>query len=145
MLEVFFDTGEGGLENIGESFSFVGGEFTEDKLRVAESSADVGIIRADTEAGEIASAEGGSDGFEAVIAATGAFGAVADLAEIKVKIVADDEEVGEAKFVKMDEFLDGATGIVIEILGFDEDAVAIFSPEGAEFGLLPVEVVDFGI
>lgn len=30
-------------------------------------------------------------------------------------------------------------------MGLDKDAVAVFEPEGAEFGLLPGEMLDFGI
>lgn len=117
--EILFDASEDSLEDIGELFPLGGSEFAEDELCIAEGLADAMIICADTEAWEIASAEGGSDGFEAVVTAAGAFGAVADLAEVEVKIVADDEKVGGAEFVKMDEFLDGAAGIVIKILGFN--------------------------
>ncbi len=45
----------------------------------------------------------------------------------------------------MDEFLNGAAGFVVKILGFDQDTVVIFCPDGAEFGFLPVEIVNFGI
>lgn len=107
--------------------------------------ADGGVVSADAEAGEVARAEGRSDGFETIIAAAGAFGAVADLAEFEIEIVADDENVVGGEFVKMDEFLDGAAGKIVEILGFEEDAVTVFGPESAKFGFLPVEVVDFGI
>lgn len=45
----------------------------------------------------------------------------------------------------MQEGLDGFAGIIVVGLGFEEDIVTRFEPEGVEFWLLPVEVMDFGI
>jgi len=86
------------------------------------------------------------DGLEAVVAAATAFGAVAETVERKIEVVADDEDVFEGDFVEIGEFGDGATRVVVKSLGFDEDFVAGFQPEGVELGLLPgFEVVNFGI
>lgn len=41
--------------------------------------------------------------------------------------------------------MDSFTGIIVESLGFDENSVAGFVPEGVIFGLLPFEVLGFGI
>lgn len=66
------------------------------------------------------------DGLEAVVAAAAAFGSVAETVERKIEVVADDEDVFEGDFVKIDEFGDGATRVVVKSLGFDEDFVAGF-------------------
>lgn len=94
-LENFFDALEGGLEEIWELLSFFGGKFAKNEFGVADFLANCGIISADAEARKIASVEGCGDGFEAIITTAGAFGAVANLAEIEIKIIADDENIGE--------------------------------------------------
>lgn len=127
-------------------FPFGRGEFTEDKLCITEGLADVGVIRPNAEAGEIARAEGGGNGLKTIVAAAGPFGAVADLTEFEVKIITDDENIVGSEFVKMDEFLDGAPGFVVEILGLDEKIIAGFGPESAKFGFfLPAEIMNFGV
>lgn len=93
-LENFLDALEGGLEKIWELFPFFGGKFAKNKFGVADFLANCGIISADAEARKIASAESCGDGFETIIAAAGAFGAVANLAEIEIEIIADDENIG---------------------------------------------------
>ena len=45
----------------------------------------------------------------------------------------------------MHEGLDGLAGVVVVILGLDKDAIAVFEPDGAHFGVLPSEVFDFGV
>lgn len=126
-------------------FSLGRSEFTEDKLCITEGLTDVGIIRANAEAGEIARTESSGNGLKAIVAAAGAFGAVADLTEFEVKIITDDEEIAGSEFVKMDEFLDGAPGFVVEILGLDEKIIAGFGPESAKFGFLPAGFMNFGV
>lgn len=126
-------------------FSLGRSEFTEDKLCITEGLTDVGIIRANAEAGEIARTESSGNGLKAIVAAAGAFGAVADLTEFEVKIITDDEDIAGSELVKMDEFLDGAPGFVVEILGLDEKIIAGFSPESAKFGFLPAEIMNFGV
>lgn len=103
------------------------------------------VVSAEAEAGEVFSAEVGDDGFEAIIAASGAFLAEAELAEGEIEVVADHEDVGGSDFVKTSESLDGLARIIVEILGFDEGGVGGFEPEGAEFGLLPGKIMSFGI
>lgn len=79
LIEVEFR--EGGLKNIGEGGLFGGSKMTEDEINIAELLADGGIIRAETETGEILGAEVGGDGFQAIIAAAGAFDAETSFAE----------------------------------------------------------------
>lgn len=69
--------------------------------------------------------------------------AVADFSEGEVEIVADDEEIARGEFVEVEEGADGLTGLVVEGLGFDEEAVAVFEPEGIEFWFLPIKMMDF--
>lgn len=45
----------------------------------------------------------------------------------------------------MGESLDGDAGVVVKILRFDEKGVARADPEGAEFGFLPLEMMNFSI
>lgn len=104
------------------------------------------VPRAEAEAREIGRMEIFGDGLEAVVTTAAAFGAVAETVEWEIEIVADDEDVLEGDFVEIGEFGDGAAGVVVKSLGFDEDFVAGFQPEGVELGLLPgFEAVDFGI
>lgn len=85
------------------------------------------------------------DGFEAIITSAGASEAIASGAEVELEVIAKDENIGRWDFVKMGESLDGLAGIIIKSLRFEEDLVAVFEPESVHFGLLPVEMVDFGI
>ncbi len=132
-------------EESGESGFFVGGEAAEDEVGVADFLAEVVVSCAEAKAGKIGSMEVFGDGFETVVAAAAAFGAVAQGAKGQVEIITDDEDVFEGDFVEIGKLDDGAAGIVIEGLGFDEDLVAVFEPEGVVFGFLPGEIVDFGI
>lgn len=65
------------MEDGGESGLFVGGEMAEHEINVAEFGADFGIVSAEAEARKIGGAKVVSDGFEAVVATTTAFGAEA--------------------------------------------------------------------
>lgn len=85
------------------------------------------------------------DGFEAVIGASGTVLAVADGAEGELEVVANDEDILGCEFVKPGKSGDGEAGIVVESLRFDENGVTILAPESVKFGLLPVELVEFGI
>lgn len=139
MVDFLADGGEEG----GESGLFFGGEAAEDEFDVAEGVAEVGVVGAEAETGEVGGVEVASDGFETVVAAAGAVEAVADFSEGEVEIVADDEEVARGEFVEVEEGTDGLAGFVVEGLGFDEEAVAVFEPEGIEFWFLPIKMVDF--
>lgn len=85
------------MRNLGENFResgfFFSGKMAEYKINVAELGADFGIISAETEARKLICFEIRSDRFEAVVAATAAVFAIADLAEVKIEIVANDENV----------------------------------------------------
>ncbi len=123
---------------------FSGGEVAENEVDIADLGTQ-GVVGAEAEAGESVGAEVGGDGFETVVAATTAFFAEAELTKVEVKIVAEDEDVFGRDFVEVSEGLDGFAGVVVEILGFDEEIFAVFEPERAHFGLLPGEIFDFGI
>lgn len=124
---------------------FLGSETAEDEVDVAELLAEFIVPCAKAETGEIGGVEVFGDGFETVVAAGAALGAVTKTIERQVEVVADDEDVLERNSVEIGEFGDSAAGIVVESLGFDEDFVAVFKPEGMEFGFLPGEIFDFGI
>lgn len=132
-------------EKSGEGGFFFGGEATEDEVDVAEFLTEGVVPCAEAKAWKVGCVEGFGDGFEAVVAATTASHAIAKTVERQVEIVADDENVLEGNFVKIDKFGNGATGIVVESLRFDEDFVAVFEPNGMEFGFLPVEIFNFSI
>ena len=59
------------------------------EVDVAHSRMEV-VVGAETKAGEVGGFDMFRDRFEAVVAAAGAFGSVAQSAEIEVKIVAND-------------------------------------------------------
>lgn len=86
-----------------------------------------------------------TDRFEAVVPSAGAVSAVAQGAEWEVEIVANYQDILRGDFVEMHEGLDSYAGIIVVILGFDEDTVAVLEPEGTHFGLLPVDFLDFGV
>lgn len=69
--------------------------------------------------------------------------------EIKIEIVADDENIFGFYLIEIDGFLDGKTGIVVKGLGLHEKDVASavgFSDNRVEFlGFLPGETVYFEI
>lgn len=118
---------------------------SEDEVDVADLLAYGGVIGAEAEARELVGAEVGGDGFEAVIAAAGPVFAVAEGAKSEVKIVANHENVLGGDFVEVGEGLDGLAGFVVEGLGLDENGASLLQPDGAEFGFLPVKLMDFGV
>ena len=118
---------------------------SEDEVDVADLLAHGGVVGAETEARELVGAEMSGDGFEAVIAAAGPVFAVAEGAELKIKVVTDHENVLGGDFVEVDEGLDGLAGFVVEGLGLDEDGASLLQPDGAEFGFLPAKLMDFGV
>lgn len=139
------DTGGDFGEEAGEGGFLVGGELTEDEVDVAEFLADFGIVSAEAKARKIGRFKVFRDGFETVIAAATAAFAEAEGAEIKVEIVAEDENIARGEFIKTEEIGDGETGFVVKSLGFEEDFIAGFEPEGAHFGLFPGQIMSFGI
>lgn len=118
---------------------------SENEVDVADLLAYGEVVGAETEARELVGAEMGGDGFEAVIAAAGPVFTVAEDAKLKIKVITDHEDVLGSDLVEASEGLDGLTGFVVEGLGFDEDGASLFQPDGAEFGLLPVKLMDFGV
>ena len=118
---------------------------SEDEVDVADLLAYGGVIGAEAEARELVGAEMSGDGFEAVIAAAGPVFAVAKGAKSEVKVVANHENVLGGNLVKAGEGWDGLAGVVIEGLGLDEDGASLLQPDGAEFGFLPVKLMDFGV
>ena len=118
---------------------------SEDKVDVADLLTDGGVVGAEAKARELVGAKVSGDGFEAVVATAAAVFAVAKGAELKVKIIANHEDVLGSDLVEAGEGLDGLTGFVVEGLGFDEDGAPLFQPDGAEFGFLPAELMDFGV
>ena len=117
----------------------------ENEVNVADLLTDGGVVGAETKARELVGAKVSGDGFEAVITAAAAVFAVAKGAELKVKIIANHEDVLGSDFIEASEGLDGLTGFVVEGLRFDENGASLFQPDGAEFGLLPVKLMDFGV
>ena len=117
----------------------------ENEVDVADLLTDGGVVGAETEARELVGAKVSGDGFEAVITAAAAVFAVAKGAELKVKIIANHEDVLGSDLVEASEGLDGLTGFVVEGLGFDENGASLLQPDGVEFGFLPAELMDFGV
>ena len=136
---------EGGMENVGEGGLFGGSKMTEDEIDIAELLADGGVVRAETETGEILGAEAGGDGFQAVIAAAGAFDAETGFAERQVEIVANDRNMLGWNFVILCESLHSFAGVIIKNLGFEKNGIVGFVPEGVIFRLFPVKMMDFRI
>ena len=103
------------------------------------------VVGAETEARELVGAEISGDGFEAVIAAAGPVFAVAEGAKLKIKVITDHENVFGGDLIEAGEGLDGLAGFVVEGLRFDENGASLLQPDGAEFGPLPVKLMDFGV
>lgn len=120
-------------------------ETAEDEIDVADLLTERIIAGTEAEAAELVGFEVLEDGFEAIVGAGGAMFAVAQGAERQFEIIAKDENLRRLELIEMGESRDGETGIVVESLRFDEDGIAGFAPESVEFGLLPVELVNFGI
>ena len=68
-------------ENVGELGFFFFGEFAKDEVDVTEFFAEGIVPCAEAESGEVFRAEVGDDGFEAIVAASGAVLSFAELAE----------------------------------------------------------------
>lgn len=126
-------------------FLFFGREATKDEFDIAKGGTEAAIVSAKTKTWKIGATEMASDGFESIIATTGAFGAIADFSEWEVEVIANYKDIARGDFVKIKEFTNGMARFVIKGLRFDEESVAIFEPEGVKFRFLPVEMVDFGI
>ena len=118
----------------------------EDEIGVAELAPDGIIAGAKAETGEVAGAEVGDDGPEPVVATVGAGFAVAEGAKGEIEVVAEDENILGRNFIKLGKIADGQARIVVELLGFDKDTVAICEGESAMFGVgLPGEISNFGV
>ena len=63
----------------------------------------------------------------------------------EIKVITDHENVLRGDLVEVGEGLDGLAGFVVESLGLDEDGISLLQPDGAEFGFLPAELMDFGV
>ena len=117
----------------------------ENEVDVADLLTDGGVVGAETEAWELVGAKVSGDGFEAVIAAAGPVFAVAESAKLKIKVITDHENIFGDDLVKAGEGLDGLAGFVVEGLRFDENGASLLQPDGAEFGFLPAELMNFGV
>ena len=118
---------------------------SEDEVDVADLLAYGEVVGAETEARKLVGAEMGGDGFETVVAAAGPVFAVAESAKLKIKVITDYKNVFGSDLVEAGEGLDGLAGFVVEGLRFDENGASLLQPDGAEFGLLPVKLMDFGV
>lgn len=94
------DFGGNLLEEGGEPVLLGGGEMSEDEVDVAELLADGRITSTETKAGKILGLEMLNNRFEAVVPSTGAVFAVAEFAELEVKIITNHEEILRTELVK---------------------------------------------
>ncbi len=134
------------FQDFGEFFFFFFREVAEDEVGIAQFGTESVVVSAEAEAGEVFCAEMLDDGFEAVVAASGAFLTGAKLAEGEVEIVTDGEDVGGRDFIEVGESADGEADVVVESLGFDEEGGSLFAPDGVEFCVgFPSEMVDFEV
>ena len=116
-----------------------------DKVDVADLLTYGEVVGAETEARELVGAEMSGDRLEAVIAAAGPMFAVAESAKLKIKVITDYENVLGGNLVEVGKGLDGLARFVVEGLRFDENGASLLQPDGAEFGFLPAELMDFGV
>lgn len=70
------------MEDLWKSRFLFGGEFAENKIDISEPTANVGIVGAEAEAGEIVGSKMASDGIETIIPCARAVRSVAQSAEI---------------------------------------------------------------
>ena len=85
-------------------------------------------------------------GFEAVISSCSARFAVAEVAEIKIKIIANNKDVFGRNLVEFGEIAHRKTRVVIKGLWLDEEVVALFAPDSIVFLMrLPAPAVNLGI
>ena len=67
-------------------------------------------------------------------------------AEFEVKIVTDAQDVFWRDFVEVGEASDCGADVVVESLGFDENGVSLFVPDGVElFVRFPLQIIDFEV
>ncbi len=101
-----------------EQLLLVRGELAED---MADHFAGLAAADAELEAGKCVGAEVLEDGFDAVVAAGGAFFPEPQAAEWQRDIVVDDEHVGGGPFVEREDLLDGAAAEVHKRLRLEQD------------------------
>lgn len=73
----------------------------EDKIDVTDLLADRWVAGAEAEAGKIIGFEVLRDGLEAIISSAGAAFAIAELAKLEIKIVADYKEILRGELVEV--------------------------------------------
>lgn len=109
---------EGGGKRVFKKGPFVGSEFAED---VADHFAGSGGSDADFQARKGVGVEVLEDGFDAVVAACGAFFPEAEGAEGQGDVIIDDEDVFGRPFVKGQDLLQGAAAEVHERLRLQKE------------------------
>lgn len=103
-------------KNFWQFFVLYGHEFGKHEIDVAELLAEWLVAGAEAKAREILGSKVLDRGFEAIVAASAAPLAEADLAEREVEIVANDQNILRSKFVEIHNSANTDANVVIERL-----------------------------
>ncbi len=111
--------------------AFFVGEFRQNKINIANALAEIVVAGAKAKTWEIVGAKMRNGRFEAIIAAGATPLAEANLAELEVKIVADDQEILWCKLVIIANELKALADVVIKSLRLNEKRLAVLVIEHA--------------
>ncbi len=135
-------------KNLGQFFVFSIVKMGEHKISIANLTAKAVISCANAKTWKIVRAEMGYERLKAIIATGATPLAETDLAEFKVKIVANYEKILRFELIKIHNGANALANFVVVILSFDKQKIAffVFRNKSVEFRfILPFEFVDFGI
>lgn len=121
-------------------------ELTKDKINIADALTELIVAGAEAKARKVFGAKMLDSRLEAVVAACAAPLTEADLAEWKIKVVANYQNILRGEFIEVAEAADAHALIIVESLRLYEEDVAVFGDFGFELWLwLESEIMDFGI
>ena len=123
-------------------------EFREDEIDIANLFADWFVAGTEAQTRKIFIAEFANGGFEAVVTAGGAALAIAKFAKVEVKIIANDQEVGNIRLVEINYRANTTPDVVIKSLWlYKKQIVFIVASDLCEkFSFaLPVDLGEFGV
>ena len=132
-LDYRIEAGGDGFEEVRELGFFTFGKFGEDEVDIADFFSQSVISCPEAKPWEVLGAKILNDRFKTVVAAGGAMSALTDFTELEVEIVADDKNILWRDLIKVGKSADGCTDIVIKSLGFNNDGIALFLPDGIKF------------
>ena len=123
-------------------------EFREDEIDIADLFTDRFIAGTEAQTRKIFIAEFANGGFEAIITAGGAALAIAKLAKVEIKVIANDQEVRNIRLVEVNYRANATSDVVIKSLWLYKKQIVfvVASDLGEKFSFaLPVDLGEFGV